>query len=205
MYRVRKPALAALAAGCLLPLGAGCSSETASRVLESTESPTSDRTSAVPTGSAAPSDDAGLGASAQAQAYIDALSGFELVPLPPSVEEEASSLFDTDPALQEAARGYAMISATTPEGEPAGVIVVLDIEPGFAALPGAEEGFAQGLGEGAGSEPLAVTIAGADAYQIESPDLTGIAWRDDNLLGLVVGDDLAMMTDLVEALITANG
>lgn len=205
MYGFGRAALAALATGCLLLLGAGCSSETASRLSETTESPTSDGTSPEPTGSAEPDDDARLGASAQAQAYIDALTGFELVPLPPSVEEEASSFFDTDPSLQEAARGYAMISATTHEGDPAGVILVIDIEPSFAALPGVEEGFAQGLSEGAGAEPVPVTIAGSAAYQIESPDLTGIAWRDDNLLGLVVGDDLAMLTDLVAGLTTANG
>jgi len=56
------------------------------------------------------------------------------MPLPASVEEEPSSFFDTDPALREAARGYAMMSATSPDGEPAGVILVIDIEPSFAAL-----------------------------------------------------------------------
>jgi hypothetical protein len=127
------------------------------------------------------------------------------MPLPASVEEEASSFFDTDPALREAARGYAMMSATSPSGEPAGVILVIDIEPSFAALPGVDQGFAQGIGESAGTEPVPVTIAGTDAYQIDSPDLSGIAWLDDNLFGLVVGDDLAVLTELARALIIANG
>jgi hypothetical protein len=204
MRRHVTPALATLTAVGILLAGAGCSSDTASRVPESTESP-SDPSRSAPAGTAEPDGDAEIGTSNQAQAYIEAVTGFEPMPLPGSVEEEASSFFDTDPALREAARGYAMMSATSPDGEPAGVILVIDIEPSFAALPGVDEGFAQGIGESAGTEPVPVTIAGMDAYQIDSPDLSSIAWLDDNLFGLVVGDDQAVLTELARALITANG
>jgi hypothetical protein len=204
MHRLVTSALATLTAGCMLLAGAGCSSDTASRLPESSESP-SDSSPSKPAGTAEPDGDAEIGTSNQAQAYIEALTGFESMPLPASVEEEASSFFDTDPALREAARGYAMMSATSPSGEPAGVILVIDIEPSFAALPGVDQGFAQGIGESAGTEPVPVTIAGTDAYQIDSPDLSGIAWLDDNLFGLVVGDDLAVLTELARALIIANG
>ncbi|HLE58026.1 MAG TPA: hypothetical protein VJA85_00095 [Candidatus Limnocylindria bacterium] len=144
----------------------------------------------------------GVGVSALAQAYLVPIAGFGYVALPPEVEQEAVSGFQTG-EVQQALRGYALSSVTQDDVGQA-IVMVLDMEPSYMALPGTMDGFITGVVGTSDTTVTNVTLAGHPTYQMEMASLHWVIWQGGPLIVAVFGVDAAATTGVATALIEAH-
>jgi hypothetical protein len=138
-----------------------------------------------------------------AKAYLVPLAGYEYVVLPPSVEQQMAGGFASNPAVVSVITGYAA-SSVTKSGEAQAVVLVLDADESFTALPGSMNQFWTGVAGSSGAAATAGTLAGMDVHTVDGPSTKLVGWHDANLIVLVFGSDLAPTRAVAEALIKAH-
>jgi len=166
---------------------------------------------ATPTVSSGPSSAATASASGgtfsispAAQAYLVPLAGYEYVDLPPSVEQQMAGGFASNPAVVSVIKGYAATSVTR-DGEGEAVILVLDANESFTALPGSMDQFWTGVAGSSGAAVKTGAIAGKSVQTVDGAASKLVGWHDANLIVLVFGSDMSATQAVAEALIQAHG
>jgi hypothetical protein len=181
-----------LASVCLL---AACASASATPVATPTPSPT-------PT--AVPSPSGGtFSVSPAAQAYLLPLAGYEYVVLPTALEQQMASGFASNSAVVSVIKGYAA-SSVTKGGEAQAVVLVLDADASFTALPGTMTQFWTGVAGSSGAPLKASTLAGHEVQTVDGTSSKLVGWHDANLIVLVFGSEMAPTSAIAEALIKAH-
>jgi hypothetical protein len=188
----RARAAIGLASVCLL---AACANTSATPVSTPTPSPT-------PTPVPSPSGGT-FSVSPTAQAYLVPLAGYEYVVLPTAVEHQMASGFASNPAVLSVIKGYAA-SSVTKAGEAQAVVLVLDANQSFTALPATMTQFWTGVGGSAGAPAKASTLAGQEVQTVDGTSSKLVGWHDANLIVLVFGTDMAPTSAVAEALIKAH-
>jgi hypothetical protein len=138
-----------------------------------------------------------------AQAYLVPLDGYEYVVLPAAVEQQMAAGFAANPAVVSVIKGYAA-SSVTKGGEAQAVVLVLDANASFAALPGTMDQFWTGVASSSGTEVKAGTIAGQEVKSVDGAASKLVGWHDSNLIILVFGAEMAPTNAVAEALIRAH-
>jgi len=181
-----------LASVCLL---AACANTSATPVSTPTPSPT-----ATPV----PSPSGGrFSISPAALAYLVPLEGYEYVVLPTAVEQQLASSFASNSAVVKVIKGYAA-SSVTKAGEARAVVLVLDADESFTALPGTLTQFWTGVAGSAGAPVQPRTLAGREVQTVDGTSSKLVGWHDANLIVLVFGSEMAPTSAVAEALIKAH-
>jgi hypothetical protein len=181
-----------LALVCLL---AACASASATPVPTPTPSPT-------PTAIPSPSGGT-FSASRAAQSYLLPLAGYEYVVLPSALEQQMASGFASSSAVVSVIKGYAA-SSVTKGGEAQAVVLVLDADASFTALPGTMTQFWTGVAGSSGAPVKATTLAGHQVQTVDGTSSKLVGWHDANLIVLVFGSEMAPTSAIAEALIKAH-
>ena len=92
----------------------------------------------------------------------------------------------------------------TKSGEAQAVVLVLDANDSFAALPGTMDQFWTGIASTSGAPAKAGTIAGQDVKSVDGAASKLIGWHDANLIVLVFGAEMGPTNAVAEALIKAH-
>jgi len=186
-----------LSSVCLLAACAGSPSGTPTPLATPTPSTS-------PTAAAAASPSGGtLSVSPAAQAYLVPIAGYEYVVLPTAVEQQMAAGFATNPAIVTVIKGYAA-SSVTKGGEAQAVVLVLDANESFTALPGTMEQFWTGVAGSSGVAVKADTIAGQAVETVDGAASKLVGWHDSNLIVLVFGSKMAPTRAVAQALIRAH-
>jgi len=192
--RVKRRARTAigLALVCLL---AACASASATPVPTPTPSPN-------PTAIPSPSGGT-FYLSPAAQAYLLPLAGYEYMVLPSALEQQMASGFASNSAVVSVIKGYAA-SSVTKGGEALAVVLVLDADASFTALPGTMTKFWTGVAGSSGAPVRATTLAGHQVQTVDGTSSKLVGWHDANLIVLVFGSEMAPTSAIAEALIKAH-
>ena len=156
---------------------------------DETESPT-----------ASPTEVAALDADHIFGASVD---GYAFVELPGSVEREARRQFEATAGLdpEEAELG---LRSLTKDGAPNSLVLVVALSPEYAALPGTDRGFVQGMAGSAGTEPEEIELGAATAYVVDNGEQQIVAWQDQNLLVAVFAERRATAIEAAGAIVEAT-
>lgn len=138
-----------------------------------------------------------------AQAYLVPLHGYEYVVLPTAVEQQMAAGFAANPAVASVIKGYAA-SSVTKGGQAQAVVLVLDANDSFAALPRTMDQFWTGVASSSGAQAKAGTIAGQEVKSVDGAASKLVGWHDANLIILVFGAETAPTNAVAEALIKAH-
>jgi len=170
------------------------------------------RTSATPVPTPTPTPTPAAAASASggtfsvspaAQAYLVPLAGYEYLVLPTAVEQQMASGFASTPAVVSVIKGYAA-SSVTKGGAAQAVVLVLDANESFTALPATMTQFWTGVAGSSGAPAKASTLAGHEVQIVDGTSSKLVGWHDANLIVLVFGSEMAPTTAVAEALIRAH-
>lgn len=138
-----------------------------------------------------------------AEAYLVPLDGYEYVVLPTAIEQQMAAGFAANPAVVSVIKGYAA-SSVTKGGEAQAVVLVLDANASFAALPRTMDQFWTGVASSSGAQVKAGTIAGQEVKSVDGAASKLVGWHDSNLIVLVFGAETAPTNAVAEALIKAH-
>lgn len=180
------------------PLLAACTAATPSPTPTPTPTPSPTPTLAPPSPSAGT-----FSVSPAAQAYLVPLPGYDYVLLPSAVEQQMAAGFASNPSVISVIKGYAA-SSVTKGGDAQAVILVLDANESFTALPGSMEQFWTGVAGSSGAPAKTTTLAGKEVRSVDGPSTKLVGWHDANLIVLVFGQDKVPTTSVAEALIKAH-
>ena len=114
-----------------------------------------------------------------------------------------ASGFASNPAVVSVIKGYAA-SSVTKGGEAQAVVLVLDADASFTALPGTMTQFWTGVGGSSGAPVKASTLAGREVQIVDGTSSKLVGWHDANLIVLVFGAEMAPTRAIAEALIKAH-
>ena len=181
---------------------AACSSGETSTPIASPSLAASAATSASETESptASPTEVAALDADHIFGASVD---GYAFVELPGSVEREARRQFEATAGLdpEEAELG---LRSMTKDGAPNSLVLVVALSPEYAALPGTDRGFVQGMAGSAGTEPEEIELGATTAYVVDNGEQQIVAWQDQNLLVAVFAERRATAIEAAGAIVEAT-
>jgi len=139
--------------------------------------------------------------------YFRTLPGYEWVAPPPTLQEAVVKAF-SDPALGQYFGGSPEARLVTQRGDPTSlVLLVLPLQPSYAALPGIIDSIVQGYG---GAPPQTLTVGGRRALLVvEDPKYAfkSMVWQQRSFVLWLYGFNgvsSGAMTAFAEAVIGAN-
>jgi hypothetical protein len=209
---------AIIAAGCggtAAPMPTATPTPTAAPTPTATPTPTAAPTpTATPTPTAAPTPTATptpsptkrpFGVSSAAVTYIEQVDGYSLTPFPAATEKKLiedlrAELGRVDPVMLDIVSGFAVRMASV-GGTSKGIVVVLDVDPAWAAFFIL---FEEQIAEGLGDSVTELTLAGHTVFLGGTPAAYQLMYFDDNMMVYVIGPSKKAIKALAEAIIVAN-
>jgi len=132
-------------------------------------------------------------------AYFKTIVGYEWVVPPPEVDRAMGTVF-ANPDVAQYATGYSL-RLVTHGGDPANMfLLVLALNPSYAALPGVLDSVGAGFSK---SAPKVLTVAGRRALFYETSPKT-MLWAHRAFVLALYGQDEATMSSFAALVITAN-
>ncbi len=130
--------------------------------------------------------------------------GYGYEDVPPQLKAEVGRQFAA--AASEGVKGFDMRSVTKGGAAAEMEVIVAALDPRFASLPGAEEGFVTGVSESAGARPQLITLAGGEQVEYIAPPggPKSILISEGSLQVMILGDAAEQLKGFASAFIKAH-